>query len=294
MANHKKIHLLINTASRNGRQLFDQVLTTLKEHNLEPLKVHKLTKGDDLAVVCRRIKRAEPTLLIIAGGDGTISQSIHYFANSSIELALVPLGTTNNFARSLEIPMEIDAAVQIIARAKATAVDLGVVDGQHFANVLGVGLSAGIAKTVTPASKKRYGRLAYALSGLKQLSKPAFEVTVTDKDHELKMNFETRQLIVANGRYHAGKVIAQDATIDSRELVIFALGSRSRISFLKHMLDFYFGPRKRIIHGSYVIGTDFSVSSKPDQYVEIDGEMIGKTPKHISVAPRAIKIRCGL
>jgi diacylglycerol kinase family enzyme len=159
-------------------------------------------------------------------------------------------------------------------------------------NVAGVGISAQIAKTVTNEQKKRFGRFAYAINGIRQLfvHKP-FMATIEDKDNELQLHIETHQLIIANGRYHAGKEIAIDAKIDNRELIIFALGGRSKFSFMIHMIDFYLGKRKSIRHTSYLTGKSIVLHTSSPQSVELDGEVKFVTPIPIEVTAGAVKVR---
>lgn len=80
-------------------------------------------------------------LVVIGGGDGTISEVVDCLAEHYRVLGLLPLGTSNNFARTLGIPIGIEAAVDIIATGKIADVDLGRVDGDYFANVVSAGLT---------------------------------------------------------------------------------------------------------------------------------------------------------
>lgn len=108
----------------------------------------------------------------------------------------------------------------------------------------------------------------------------------------MQLHFETHQLIVANGRFHAGKQIATGARLDSRELVIFKLGGPSRLSFLWHMFDYYFGPRRTVYHSSYLIAKAITINTSFPQPVELDGEIRAKTPIAVTVHPRAVKVIC--
>lgn len=284
--------LLINTHSRRGREALASILETCEQENIQLTHITKLGKPDQLGYTLGVIKRRNPRLLIVGGGDGTVSDVIDHLVDSSITLGIIPLGTTNNFGRSLNIPLDPVEAVRTIKRHSAKAIDLGKVKHDYFANVTGVGLSAIIAKNVTNKQKKLFGRAAYGFVGVKELfrHKP-FLVTIEDKDHELQVSFETHQVIIANGRFHAGRAIAKDADINSRELVIFTLGSGSKLSFIWHTLDFYLGRRKSIQHTSYIIARNISLRTSTPQSVELDGEVKFVTPIPIEVTPGAIKIR---
>ncbi|HET8884615.1 MAG TPA: diacylglycerol kinase family protein [Candidatus Saccharimonadales bacterium] len=284
--------LLINTGSRRGARALPLLLDACKQHNITVQKVHQLKRSTDLKTTLQRIKRRRPSLLIIGGGDGTISDAVDFLAGSKIEIGVMPLGTTNNFARSLNMPLDIDNAIRTIRTGRASGVDLGKVKNDYFVNVTGIGISAHIAKHVSDKQKKYFGRFAYTIVGAYQLirHKPFF-VTIQDKDGELQLNFETHQVIVANGRYHAGKEIAKEAKINNRELIIFALGGRSKLSFIYHTIDFYIGKRNTIKHASYLTGRNITLHTSTPQPVELDGEVKFSTPVSINVKPGAVNIR---
>lgn len=284
--------LLINTQSRTARYQKDEVLAVLRAAGVEVVHVYEVTRKQPLEDAVKSVLLRGPTLLVVGGGDGTISSVIDKLTGSKIEIGLIPLGTTNNFARTLNIPLDIEGAVTCLVQRKARKVDLGMINGKSFTNVAGIGLSAHIATNVTAAQKKRWGRFAYGLVGLGQMFKrPPFIVTIHDPDHELTFSLETRQVIVANGRFHAGKMIAEDARHNNKQLIIVALGGRSLFSFVRHMIDFYTGKRKKIVHTSYLTGRNVEILTNTPQPIELDGEVKLHTPVHVSLEPAAIRIR---
>ena len=99
---------------------------------------------------------ANPNLVIVGGGDGTISDAVDHLAGTDIEVGLIPLGTTNNFARSLNIPLDIDSAIKTISKNGAHPVDLGNMNDDYFTNVAGIGISALVAKT-SPTNERKGG-----------------------------------------------------------------------------------------------------------------------------------------
>lgn len=284
--------LLINFRSRSGRLAKAALLDALDREGIVLQRCHELTAGASLMRILGGIRKRRPVLLIVAGGDGTMSDIAGHLAGTGIEIGLVPLGTTNNFARSLNIPLQLPAAVRVIASQPAQPVDLGKLNDEYFTNVAGIGLSALIAHHVTNKAKRRWGRFAYAIVGIRQLitHKP-FAVTLKDKDGELEFSFETHQVIIANGRYHAGKQIAIDAKVNNRELIIFGLGGPSKLNFLWRMLDFYLGKRKQIMHSSYIVGRDIVLRTSTPQRVELDGEVKYTTPLTATVRHGAILVR---
>lgn len=284
--------LIVNANSRRSKSAMRDIEASCEKHGIKLIRTHVVTASSSLVDALTDIVKRRPRLVIVGGGDGTISDVVDYIAGTPIQLGIIPLGTTNNFARSLGIPLDIDSAIELISGTKAKSVDLGWVRDEYFTNVIGVGISAKVAHHITDQQKKRFGRLAYAITGVVELIKhKPFHVTLQDKDSELQINFETHQVIIANGRYHAGKMIAQEAEVDNRELIIFAIGGRSKFSFIWHMIDFYVGSRKSVRHASYFIGKDIRLTTSTEQLVELDGEVKFTTPLTVRVEPDALNVR---
>lgn len=285
------VELLINTKSKKGKDALTEILDVFKHLGTELTAVNKITNSQELRSALKTIKKRSPQILVVASGDGTVSEVVDYLAGTEIKLGIIPLGTTNNFARSLGLPLDIAGSIEVVKTGNASWVDLGRIEDDYFSNVAGIGLSALIAKNVTNVRKRRFGRLAYAITGALLLFRhKSFFVTVADKDKELQLHFETHQVIVANGRFHAGKEIAADASLNSRELIIFKLGGRSKMSFIWHLLDFYFGKRRNIYHSSYLIGKNVSITTSTPQLVELDGEVKTATPISAEVSARALQV----
>jgi YegS/Rv2252/BmrU family lipid kinase len=286
------VELLINTASRRGKDAADDVIAAVKTAGITPTTIHRLNNPARLHTLLAAIKQRQPSLLIVGSGDGTISDVVDELVGTKIELAVIPLGTTNNFARSLHIPLDIPGAAKMAATSPARAIDLGIVNGDYFSNVAGIGISAEVAATIPNGLKKRYGRLAYAIHGCKLLLKHRpFHAVISDKHNKLTLNVKTHQLIVANGKYHAGTQITADTSVESRELVIFKLGGTSRLSFVWHMIDFYLGQRKSVAHTSYLVAKDVSVTTDRPISIELDGEVKERTPANVQIKPRVILVR---
>lgn len=290
---HTTTELLVNTRSKRGKQSLKEIQRSCQELGLTIDTVNTVKGNDDLHDTLKQIVDRSPRALIVGSGDGTVSEVVDYLAGSPIILGVVPLGTTNNFARSLGLPMDINDSLKVIKHGHTTAVDVGQIGDEYFSNIAGIGLSALIARKVTNTRKKRFGRLAYPLTGISLLfrHKPFF-VTITDKDRELQLHMETHQLIIANGKYHAGKEIASDASLKRHELILFQLGGKSKLSFVWHMIDFYIGRRKSVRHSSYLIGRNVAIHTSTPQSVELDGEVKLTTPMTASVRKQAVKVFC--
>lgn len=115
---------------------------------------------------------AERAVIVVAGGDGTVGAVVDYLVNREAVLAILPLGTSNDVARSFKIPMQIEAAVHVLVAGKVATVDAGEFVAQDrrsdfFMHAAAIGLNVAFARIATQASfRKRLGKLTYALAGL--------------------------------------------------------------------------------------------------------------------------------
>ena len=272
-----KTALLINTKSRRGRDMLKNLSRVLEDEGIEVTDTFEINKKNDIDTVLRKIRRYNPQLLIACGGDGTINRTIEYLQDIKMRLAIIPAGTTNNLARSLNLPLDVRGSVAVIKKNHARAIDIGIMNGAVVSNVMGVGVSAYIAKNVTSSLKKYFGRLAYGITGIGQLFRHrAFEAKIYDVDKEFEAHVRSHQLIIANGRFHAGKEIITTNSLDNGQLVIFALGGKSRLSMMYQMIRYYASSRHDYAQPSYYIGRNVIIELDRYQQVEVDGEVSKK------------------
>src|SRR5688500_10192567 len=102
-------------------------------------------------------------MVIVGGGDGSLSSAVDFFIGKETVLAVLPLGTANSFARTLGIPLDLDGAIEVIADGKARKIDVGCINGDYFLNAAALGLAPKVAETVPSGLKRRLGRLGYLL-----------------------------------------------------------------------------------------------------------------------------------
>lgn len=125
MAGSKKAVLLINTHSRKGKDLLVHAEKSLRDHGVEVTRTHALEGQRQIDDAVAGIVGEGADLLIVGSGDGTISEVVDHSAYKKTTLGYIPLGTSNNFARRLGIPLEVEGAIDSIANGKVTEIDLG-------------------------------------------------------------------------------------------------------------------------------------------------------------------------
>ncbi|GEK58219.1 sphingosine kinase [Marinococcus halophilus] len=107
--------------------------------------------------------------LVTLGGDGTVNESVNGLAEQPHQPAFgfLPLGTVNDFARALQLPLDPSEAIEVIRQQHTIPVDIGKVDRTYFMNVLAIGAIAEAVYDVSPEQKSAFGPLAYVLEGTK-------------------------------------------------------------------------------------------------------------------------------
>jgi diacylglycerol kinase (ATP) len=282
--------LLVNTRSRRGARCFRQAHALLEERGFTIPAAHAV---DDPAAQLEKllptILADRPPLLAVGSGDGTIATVVDYVASSETVLGYLPLGTTNNFGRALGLPMRLEQAIDVIAAGKVADVDLGRANGDLFANLASIGISAAVAGNTPARLKHRIGRAAYAVTALRALrDHDAFTATVSSGD--VTWQVRTHQLNIASGGVHAGTAIAADAHIDDRRLVAYALGGPGRFSAVGATVRQAVTPRQPLARKGYLTGREFLVTTDRPLPVDVDGEISTHTPVRVEVAANALRV----
>jgi diacylglycerol kinase (ATP) len=121
-------------------------------------------------------------LVFVWGGDGMVQRSIDRLAGSGVTLAIVPAGTANLFASSLDIPSDIEQAVEIGLNGRDRTLDVGKINGERFAVMAGAGLDAHMIREADGGLKDRFGRLAYIWTASKSLRAEPFKAKIEIND----------------------------------------------------------------------------------------------------------------
>jgi diacylglycerol kinase (ATP) len=217
-----------------------------------------------------------------------------------------PARATNNFARSLGLPLHLPTALRILVEGKIADVDLGHVAGRHFANLTSLGLSVRVAEHVPHQLKRIVGRAAYPLTALALLPRHrpfTAQLRVKDMDdgttvddgtdggvHELV----THQLNIANGSHHAGRAIARDTGLDDRQLVVYRLGDAHRLRLtLATVRQTITGPHRRLAHTPFLTARHVWLQTDPAIDLDVDGEIRGRTPAQITLEANALRVMVG-
>ncbi len=282
--------VVVNARSRRGAALHDRIAPALAARGVRVLDVHVVRDpGVELPELLPRVLADEPEMLVVGSGDGTLAAVVDHLAGRRTVLGYLPLGTTNNTGRSLGLPLRLGAALDVVAHGRTVSVDLGRANDDWFANLVSVGLSSEVAGRTPHLLKRHLGRAAYAGTAAAVLSRHRPFVAEV-RSGGTTWRVRTHQLNIANGRMHGGSVIARDATLDDRLLVAYALGGPSRWSAVGAAARQALTPWQPVARKGYLTGTEFHVSTDAPLAVDVDGEISGTTPVHVSVTAQALRV----
>jgi diacylglycerol kinase (ATP) len=287
--------LIVNTRSRSGERTFFEALDRLEELGVPLGATYAIRDPVRLPETVREVLHEDSgyRLLVLGGGDGSVSSVVDFLAHHDVILGLLPLGTANDFARTLGIPSDIEGACQTIAGGKVVDVDLGLA-GDYYVNVASVGLGVGATQALSPWLKKSAGPLAYPVAAIKAfLSHEPFSARLTfpDGDHEPVEYGRLLQVAVGNGRFYGGgMVVAPESGIDDRSLDIYAIEMgrhRDLIGVARYLKS---GDFIRSESVSHYCTERVRLETEPDLSINIDGEVVAKTPQDFSMAHNALKV----
>jgi diacylglycerol kinase (ATP) len=290
----EKVALVVNTRSRTGEEAFFKALDLLEDLDLEVRKTYPLRDPARLPETVREMVEEGCELLILGGGDGTVSSTVDFLAGRETVLGLLPLGTANDFARTLEIPSDIEAACETIARGKVVDVDLGLVGDNYFVNVASVGMGVEVTQALSPKLKKRTGALAYPLAAVRAFLRHepfSARLTFPEGDHEPVELERLLQVAVGNGRFYGGGlVVAPDSQIDDQTLDVYAIELGRHRDLIGVARYFKSGDFIREESVSHFETTRVRLETEPDLQINVDGELVASTPQTFSIARNALNV----
>lgn len=228
--------------------------------------------------------------VVVAGGDGSLNAAAPALIKTGLPLGIIPAGTANDLARTLGLPDNMEAAADVIAAGHARRIDLGDVNGHPFFNVASLGLSADLARQLTKETKRRFGRLGYAITALKVLinARP-FRAMIVSSEGAVRV--KTLQIAVGNGRYYGGGMaVDHRAEIDDSHLDLYSLEIGRVWKLLAMAHDFRKGRHGLWQEVRASRGTSFEVRTRRPRPINADGELVTFTPARFSVLPRAVSV----
>jgi len=229
--------------------------------------------------------------IVSVGGDGTLFETINGMANKKVNLGIIAGGTGNDFIRSVEIPTDIYEALEIIKNGKIKDIDLGMVNGKYFINVVSFGIDGEIVRITDKIKKYIKGSAAYLSATLKSLVVYKAKSMLIEIDG-VKYHREAYLVAVGNGKYFGGGMkVLPNAEIDDELLDICIVKKMSKVKLIALFPSIFSGKHISIKGVEYFKGKKVSIKSIKDKIiVNADGNLIGPSPAKIEILNKKIKL----
>jgi len=264
---------------------------------LDPRKLSLTKRAGEAETLARAAFRAGCDYIIAAGGDGTLNEVINGIASPhpirGIRMGIVPLGTANDFARSMKLPTHVENNIDILRAKQTVLVDLVRVTGKrtrYFINVSAGGFSGAVDEKLTPQIKSTWGPLAYLRSAAVALPKlRAYHATVIFDDVE-RWEGELYNIVIANGQFVAGGLpIAPDASVRDGLLDVLLVPKRPAREMALLTAQMLLGKHLSSDVIPFRRTRKISVKSRPRMWFNVDGEPFGDDPAVFQILPRALE-----
>ncbi|MGM9921056.1 MAG: diacylglycerol/lipid kinase family protein [Bhargavaea sp.] len=171
MEKGKAVFILNPSSGKELAETYRELCIRVLEEMGYSVEVRATEKEGDATAFAREAARSGHPLVVAMGGDGTVNEAINGLAGEQDrpDFALIPLGTVNDFARALSIPLDPEDAIRGLPEFVARPTDIGLAGDRYFMNILAVGSLAEGVMDVPVGEKTRFGPLAYAAHGLQTL-----------------------------------------------------------------------------------------------------------------------------
>jgi diacylglycerol kinase (ATP) len=260
-------------------------------------------KQGDAEDLAREAARRGVRTVVAAGGDGTLNEVLNGLAEDfaggpgRVRLGLLPLGTGNDFARSIGVPADLGAALAVLDAGRTRRIDVALAsfrDGhRYFLNMSAGGFSSAVSEKADEA-KERWGPLAYmrgAVDALPELEAFAAKITLSGAE---TIRMEIYNLVISNGRYvAAGIPVAPQAELDDGLLDVMIAPATALPNLALLLPQVLLG---RHLDSDLLLfrkAARIEIESSPPMVFNVDGEILSQEPALFAVLPRALKMVVG-
>jgi YegS/Rv2252/BmrU family lipid kinase len=289
-----KIEVIVNASSGAGsgpdvrRHLADAFNVTGVD-----ARISLAGNGLELVDLAQHAAQSDAERVVAGGGDGTINSIAAVVIDSDKTLGILPLGTMNHFAKDLDIPLDLEAAVHTVVAGRAAKVDVGDVNGRIFLNNSSLGLYPRIVRERERQQRLGWGKWpAYVWAALESLRRyPFLEVRLGVGGKE--WTGRTPFVFVGNNVYDMERFdIGSRARLDRGELCLYTANRTGRLGLIRLALGALFGGLRQERDFLAFTAKDIWIGTRHKRVrVALDGEVtVMEPPLHYRVRPGALRV----
>jgi diacylglycerol kinase (ATP) len=311
----RQAQLILNPVSGDdepNRMKLPDIIAALEAEGIQAEPA--FTKPDESpALIAQQAVEAGCKLVIVGGGDGTVSEVAKGLLHTQVPLGIVPIGTYNNIARSLDLPNDIESACHVIAHGQVKTIDIGQANGEHyFFEAAGVGLDAMLFPLGEEIKGGSWGRIIQAARLaisyrpqpiLLQFDRPLAQARLDPTKQRRFVNRLPNQraphqiwrspllIIIANAPYYGtGFTVAPEAVLDDNVLTINIFRNFSKWELLRHFWSISRGQYRYSPKIETYSAAEVRLSSRAELPFHVDGQPIGMLPVTFKSMRSALKV----
>ena len=298
---------IVNPRSANGKTA--RAWATIRrqlESALGPLQVLETAAPQHATALAASAIRGGSKAIIAVGGDGTIHEVVNGFfgreglVSRDTVLGIIPQGTGSDFRRTLSIPLNAKAAIEVIRRGAVKRIDAGRVrfltlegasNERYCINVTSFGIGGAVATRANQSSKRLGGKLTFALAAALTVRWFPGNTVTLHLDGKALRAAKITHVAVGNGQYHGGGMwVCPRAVPDDGLLDVTVIRHLSALQILRASPALYNGRLYEHPSVEYYRASRVDAFSSDRSLIEIDGEPAGRLPLEISVLPKAMAV----
>lgn len=286
-----RVTILFNPTAGRGkaRRELKRALEVLRRQRVE-LEVRESQNARHLTELAQQAKEESPDIIVSAGGDGTHHFVLNGLAGSEVPLGLLPLGSGNDLAQGLGVPLGPRAAAEVLLRRQVRLIDLARVGSAFYGCIAGVGFDSIVARYANERVRWVRGSLAYAwaiLRCLRGYRPQRLELRSDTQDFSGEVMFA----VVGNSvSYGGGLKMTPRARLDDALLDVCIVPAMGKIELLRWVPRAYRG--EHLAHPGIIYFQAHQVALSSPSRLDLfaDGEFLQELPATIEVVPQTLRV----
>lgn len=251
-------------------------------------------EGEDLEPAVRHAARRAVDMLVVGGGDGSVSSAAAALLDTDMPLGILPFGTLNHFARDLEVPFHLDAAVAMLAAGQVRTVDVAEVNGLAFINNSMIGsYPALVDERETHRRHRHVAKWRAGTHALARIARRLPAITMQLSSGDTLTTLTTSLLMVGNNRYATGVLgFGRRRSLDGGELSVYAVCGGRRRDAVRSLTRIVVGRPEtdNAFQAATLTGLTVAIEA-PSVKISVDGEVRHlRPPLHYSIRPGALRV----
>ena len=280
--------LLINPKSRNGGSDLEGALDVLRQGGIDLVKFAEPGKQSFEQAIADQGRSCD--FVVIGGGDGTLNGAVGGLLKLGRPFGILPLGTANDLARTLQLPEDPIECARIIVAGVTRKIDLGCANDKYFFNVASLGISSDVARLLDRDMKARYGVFGYAVTLWRAAARRRV-IRATLVCDGRSSTVRVIQISIGNGLYYGGGMaIAADASIDDGMLDVLLVAPQSLWELIKRLPMLRWGRHDLNRTVRHLRCREVRLEMRVSLPVNTDGEVTTTTPATFELRPKALDV----